>query len=153
PGPSSPPTSVPPEISLMTACMACSCRPKIQRRWHRLLIDCCVIPALPGAWEQPPAAGPSKSSVAPPWCDVLRVFTIRSHDHGMATMMSLLGGYMWLFVHRPFEIWPALGAIQIERIYMLLMLLYWAAAARKSWLSNRLHVALAAFAAALGTAW
>ena len=29
-------------------------------------------------------------------------------------MPWLLGGYMWLYLHRPFEFWPALGAMQIE---------------------------------------
>ena len=30
-------------------------------------------------------------------------------------MIWMLGGYMWLFVHRPFEVWPWLGDLQIER--------------------------------------
>ena len=46
-------------------------------------------------------------------------------------MIYLLGGYLWLYVHRPFEVWPALGALQIERVYMIFMLVYWAAAADK----------------------
>ena len=36
-------------------------------------------------------------------------------------MIWLLGGYMWLFVHRPFEVWPALGSLQIERGYMFVV--------------------------------
>ena len=30
-------------------------------------------------------------------------------------MIYWLGGYMWLFIHRPFEVWPALGALQVEQ--------------------------------------
>ena len=56
-------------------------------------------------------------------------------------MVWMLGGYMWLFVHRPFEVWPWLGDFQIERIYMLLMIAFWAVQPNKGWLSNRLHVA------------
>lgn len=40
-------------------------------------------------------------------------------------MIWLLGGYIWLYVYRPFEIWPFLGSLQIERFYMLLMILTW----------------------------
>lgn len=40
-------------------------------------------------------------------------------------MIYLLVGYMWLFIHRPFEIWPALAAVRIERVYMLMVLAYW----------------------------
>ena len=31
----------------------------------------------------------------------------------------------WLFVHRPFEVWPILGAIQLERVYVLITLVCW----------------------------
>src|SRR5262245_65266797 len=68
-------------------------------------------------------------------------------------MIYLLGGYMWLYVHRPFEVWPILGIMQLERVYMILMLIFWAAAARKSWLSNRLYLALGGFTLILGAAW
>ena len=34
-------------------------------------------------------------------------------------MLWILIGYMFLFIHRPFEIWPALGTLHIERLYML----------------------------------
>ena len=30
-------------------------------------------------------------------------------------MFWLLVGYMFLFIHRPFEFWPALGDLHIER--------------------------------------
>ncbi len=68
-------------------------------------------------------------------------------------MIWILGGYMWLFVHRPFEVWPSLGALQIERGYMLLMILAWLVAPGKSIQLNRHHFALALFSLALVTAW
>jgi len=48
---------------------------------------------------------------------------------------------MWLFMHRPFEVWPWLGEYHIERVYMIVTLLYWAFAAEKTWNSNRLNLA------------
>jgi len=68
-------------------------------------------------------------------------------------MIWILGGYMWLFVHRPFEVWPSLGALQIERGYMLLMILAWLVYPGKSLRLNRHHFALALFSLALVTAW
>jgi len=55
-------------------------------------------------------------------------------------MIYLLVGYMWLFIHRPFEVWPWLGELRIERIYMLATIAYWAVAAPKTWLSCRSNV-------------
>jgi O-antigen ligase len=68
-------------------------------------------------------------------------------------MHWLLGLYMWLFVHRPFEYYPALGDLQIERVYMLLMLVAWALAPGKRLVLNRLHGALFAFMAAVTVCW
>ncbi len=68
-------------------------------------------------------------------------------------MIWLLGVYMWLFVHRPFEIWPWLGDLQIERVYMLLMIAYWAVQPNKGWLPNRIHVAMIAFTLTMTAAW
>ena len=47
---------------------------------------------------------------------------------------------MWLFVHRPFEVWPWLGELHIERVYMIATILYWAIFAEKRWLSCRSNV-------------
>ena len=68
-------------------------------------------------------------------------------------MHWLLIGYMFLFIHRPFEVWSQLGDLRIERIYMLLTLVVWAAWPGKRWLSNPLHVAFAFFATAVLAAW
>jgi O-antigen ligase len=68
-------------------------------------------------------------------------------------MIWMLGGYMWLYTHRPFEISPTLGALQFERGYMLLTLLLWAVTPGKTLAGNRLHAALACFALALCGTW
>jgi O-antigen ligase len=68
-------------------------------------------------------------------------------------MIYLLGGYMWLFIHRPFEVWPALGAMQIERGYMLMMLLVWLVAPGKCFVPNRIHAAFVVFTFTLFSAW
>ncbi|HBT77955.1 MAG TPA: hypothetical protein DEB39_13765 [Planctomycetaceae bacterium] len=61
-------------------------------------------------------------------------------------MVWLLVGYMWLFLHRPFEVWPILGAIRLERVYMLFTMLVWATTAKKEWTENRVNFALCAVA-------
>lgn len=53
-------------------------------------------------------------------------------------MIWILLGYMWLFVHRPFEVWPWLGAYRIERVYMLATLICWLFA-QKTWTPCRSH--------------
>jgi O-antigen ligase len=68
-------------------------------------------------------------------------------------MIWLLGGYMWLYVHRPFEVWPTLGVLQLERIYMFAMLVVWLVSPGKGWVQNRIHYALAAFTIVLAAAW
>jgi O-antigen ligase len=60
---------------------------------------------------------------------------------------------MWLYIHRPFEVWPALGAIQIERMYMILIILYWLFYPGKGWVSNRLNRAFLTFSLVLMTCW
>lgn len=68
-------------------------------------------------------------------------------------MIWLLIGYMFLFIHRPFEIWPALGDMRIERIYMLVTLAFWATAAPKRLIPNLQQIANAGFATAVLVAW
>lgn len=60
---------------------------------------------------------------------------------------------MWLFIHRPFEVWPWLGDLHIERMYMIATILYWAVAGDKQWISNRLNAAFAFFWIVLAAAW
>ncbi len=68
-------------------------------------------------------------------------------------MIWLLGGYMWLFVHRPFEVWPALGAVQLERGYMLMMLVAWLVSPGKGFLPNRIHLALGILTLTMTMGW
>lgn len=67
-------------------------------------------------------------------------------------MHWLLIGYLFLFIHRPFEIWPWLGELRIERVYMLGLLAAWLVAPKR-WLPNWLHVAYAGLACAFTLAW
>jgi O-antigen ligase len=60
---------------------------------------------------------------------------------------------MWLYIHRPFEVWPALGALQVERGYMLVMILAWLVSPGKGVTTNRVHAALIFFAMVLITSW
>jgi O-antigen ligase len=68
-------------------------------------------------------------------------------------MLWLLIGYMFLFIHRPFEIWPVLADIRLERIYILAVVLLVAVSPGKRWLANRQHGAYLAFAAAVLFCW
>ena len=54
----------------------------------------------------------------------------------------ILVGYMWLFLHRPFEIWPIFATIRLERCYMIFTLMAWFAISPKVWNSNRNNIAL-----------
>jgi O-antigen ligase len=67
-------------------------------------------------------------------------------------MLWLLIGYMFLFIHRPFEVWEVLGTLHVERVYMVLTLAA-ALLARKRWLPNVQHVAHLTFAAVVGLCW
>jgi O-antigen ligase len=67
-------------------------------------------------------------------------------------MIWLLGGYVWLFIHRPFEVWPVLGTLQIERVYMIGMLIAWLISP-KGWVPNRMHVVTAFFSIVLLMSW
>lgn len=68
-------------------------------------------------------------------------------------MHWLLIGYMFLFIHRPFEFWPILGDLHVERIYMLGLVLAWAVWPGKRWIPNLQHFAYFAFASAVLCCW
>jgi O-antigen ligase len=68
-------------------------------------------------------------------------------------MIWLLIGYMWLFVHRPFEIWPALGNWHVERAYMLVTLAWWMARGAGSPKGHRVHLYVLGFILALLATW
>jgi hypothetical protein len=68
-------------------------------------------------------------------------------------MRWLLLGYLFLYVHRPFEVWPSLDGYRLELLYMLLTGGLWLAAARKCWIADPLHAAFAAFSLAVVICW
>jgi O-antigen ligase len=68
-------------------------------------------------------------------------------------MIWLLIGYMFLFIHRPFEVWPALGVFHLERLYMLAVLLLAVFWPGKRWLPNKLHFAYAGMGLAVFACW
>ncbi len=68
-------------------------------------------------------------------------------------MHWLLIGYMFLFIHRPFEHWPILGDLHVERVYMLGLVLVWAVYPGKRWIPNLQHFAYFAFALAVFFCW
>jgi O-antigen ligase len=68
-------------------------------------------------------------------------------------MRWLLIGYMFLFIDRPFEVWPWLGDLRVERIYMLFTLGVWAVYPNKRFLPNTQHAAYFCFAVAVLLAW
>lgn len=68
-------------------------------------------------------------------------------------MPWLLGGYMWLYIHRPFEIWPVLATLQLERGFMLFALVWWLLDGPRTWVPNRLNAAFLGFASALLICW
>ena len=65
----------------------------------------------------------------------------------------ILIGYMFLFIHRPFEVWPALADVHLERIYMVGALLAVAVYPGKRWIGNWQHLAYLMFAAAVAMCW
>jgi O-antigen ligase len=60
-------------------------------------------------------------------------------------MIYLIGGYMFLMIYRPFEVWPALAHLHIERVYIGVLILYWAFIVEKRWRQNRVSWAMATF--------
>lgn len=68
-------------------------------------------------------------------------------------MTYILIGYMWLFIHRPFEIWPATETIHLERVYMLMAIACWGMSGRVRWAPNFLHLTYLAFAISLLVCW
>ena len=68
-------------------------------------------------------------------------------------MRWLLIGYMFLFIDRPFEVWPWLGDLHVERAYMLFILAVWLVYPGKRFRPNVQHAAYAAFAAAVVGCW
>src|SRR5258707_5154830 len=60
---------------------------------------------------------------------------------------------MLMCINRPFEYYPTLGDVQLERAYFLMMFAFWVVSPNKGFVSNRLHGALVAFSVALAVCW
>lgn len=57
-------------------------------------------------------------------------------------MIWILVGYLWLFLHRPFEVWPIIGDLRIERLYMGVAMIAWLVVAKQVWVLQRNYVAV-----------
>ena len=68
-------------------------------------------------------------------------------------MIYLIGGYIWLYLHRPFEFWTSLGDIRLERVYMIFTMLVWVFQPGKGWAANRYHKALLFFTVGILLSW
>ena len=68
-------------------------------------------------------------------------------------MHLLLIGYMFLFIDRPFEVWPWLGDLHVERVYMLFTMGVWLIYSGKRWIPNPQHFASAGLAFAVLACW
>jgi hypothetical protein len=55
---------------------------------------------------------------------------------------------MWLYIHRPFEIWPILADLRVERVYMVFTIACWMFTS-KSWTSNRVNAGVLALAVSI----
>src|SRR5438874_76360 len=75
------------------------------------------------------------------------------NSNSWSSMLWLLIGYMYLFIHRPFEIWPSVGVFRIELVYMLITGSIWLVNSGKRWLPNRLHWANFIFAGVVVLTW
>lgn len=64
-------------------------------------------------------------------------------------MIWIIIGYMWLFLHRPFEIWTWMGTLRFERVYMIITLIAWLAISEKRAVENRINFAVIVFALAM----
>ena len=68
-------------------------------------------------------------------------------------MHLLLIGYMFLFIDRPFEVWPWLGDLHVERVYMLFTMGVWLMHSGKRWIPNPQHFAYAGLALTVLACW
>ena len=64
-------------------------------------------------------------------------------------MVWIVVGYMWLFLHRPFEVWPRIGAFRIELVYMLLTMTAWFISGKQQFTANRINSAIVMMAIAV----
>lgn len=68
-------------------------------------------------------------------------------------MIWLLGGYIFLYVYRPWEVFPSLASFYPEKIYMLTVMAYWAIWPGKSLRFNRVYPAMVVFFLVMVVSW
>lgn len=68
-------------------------------------------------------------------------------------MIWLLIGYIWLFIHRPFEEWPWLGAMRIERMYMIMVIGVWVLSGPALIRWNRIYTGFILLTGVVLTSW
>lgn len=71
----------------------------------------------------------------------------------VSPMVWLLIGYMWLFLHRPFEIWTWMATIHVERMYMIVTIVCWFLYRPRFPARNRLQRYLGLFTVVMLTSW
>lgn len=62
-------------------------------------------------------------------------------------MPAVIVGYMFLFIFRPFEVWPQLAELRIERAYMLFALSVFVFKEKNEGVANKLHFYILALCA------
>src|SRR5262245_3633743 len=90
-----------------------------------------------------------------PWPSAIPLWSnasVREEPAGLSTMLYLLLGYVYLCIHRPFEIWPALGELRIELAYFTVMTVCWLVAAKRI-RGYALLAAILAMGAAFAVSW
>jgi len=70
-----------------------------------------------------------------------------------AAMIWLLCCYVGMYIYRPWEVFPALGAIQAERIYMVGVIGFWAIWPEKKFRFSLVHLTQVLFALVVGISW
>jgi O-antigen ligase len=61
----------------------------------------------------------------------------------------ILIGYIFLFIHRPFEVWPVLQTVRLERVYVLMAAAAVLLIGNKRWISNASNIAIGCFTVAM----
>jgi O-antigen ligase len=67
--------------------------------------------------------------------------------------LYIILGYVYLFIHRPFEIWPAVGDMRVELIYFMLLSAGWLILGPKRVRLDSLMLAIVGMTLAVGVAW
>jgi O-antigen ligase len=74
-------------------------------------------------------------------------------DHSTSPILWVLVGYMFLFVWRPFEIWPFLADLRIERVYMIMAIVMVMFSSTTKATPLGLHYAIACFGLTIVVCW